>query len=226
MTSVIVDPLLEVKFFSSFYLIKYLAPKINISQKKIFWWTSLFMSLFISFYSVEINYDLSYLGSSTQYYPHMNQLVNCLIIYLIEDLLFDPYIDKVMILHHCEAILGSSIGQLGNYTGAINNTIRNEISTMWLALFYLTKDSTNTYIKNSSNTFFLVFLYSYIQNRIIPLTRLSWIFFYNFNYFYTLSHNFFYVVLCVNTIHTIIQYYWLYNIIKIIFKKNLQVKKK
>ena len=226
MTSVIVDPLLEVKFFSSLYLIKYLAPKINISQKKIFWWTSLFMSLFISFYSVEINYDLSYLGSSIQHYPHMNQLVNCLIIYLIEDLLFDPYIDKVMILHHCESILGLSIGQLGYLTGGLNNIIRNEISTMWLALYYLTKDFTNTYIKNSSNTFFLVFLYSYIRNRIIPITKILWIFLYNFNYFYPKTLNILYVIISLNIIHLFIQYYWFYNIMKIIVNKFLKSKKK
>lgn len=226
MSSVIVDPLLEVKFFSSFYLIKYLAPKINISHKKIFWWTSLFMSLFISFYSVEINYDLSYLGSSIQHYTHMNQLVNCLIIYLIEDLLFDPYIDKVMILHHCESIIGLSIGQLGYLKGVLNNIIRNEISTMWLAFYYLTKDFTNKYIKNSSNTFFLVFLYSYIRNRIIPITKILWIFLYNFNYFYPKNLNILYVIISLNIIHLFIQYYWFYNIIKIIVNKFLKSKKK
>ena len=225
MTSITYEPLLEVKFFASFYFIKYLGPKININPKKIFWWTSLFMSLFISFFSVDFDYGLSYLGSSVQYYPHMNQLINCLIIYLIEDLLFDPYIDQVMIFHHCEAILGLSLGQLGYFTGGINNTVRNEISTMWLALYYLTKDLTNKHLSNSSNGFFLVFLYSYLKNRIIPLTKMIWIGFYNFNHFYVQSHNIFGVIMFLNTIHTVIQYYWFYSIIKIIVRKVSKSKK-
>ena len=219
MSSEIVEPLLEVKFFTFFYLIRYFGPKVNISPKKLFWCTSLFMSVFIYFYSVDFQYNLSYLGNSVQVYSHMSKLINCLIIYLIEDLLFDPYIDKIMVVHHVEAIVGLSIGQLGNFTGGLNNTVRNEISTMWLALYYLTKDLGNLYIKSSSNLFFLVFLFSYTQNRIIPLTKMLWISFYNFNYFYSGTHNVFFIIITLNIIHTFIQYYWFYNILRIIHKK-------
>ena len=175
------------------------------------------MSLFIYYYRINFGYELDYLSSQKQYYPQMTQLKNCLIIYLIESLLFDSLNDKVMVIHHLESISGLIFGQLGNFVGATNNTVLNEISSIWLCLFTILKDSPNRILKESSMSFFFIFVYSFINNRIIPLTKMSYIFFGNISYLSTVK--LFHVINFFLLFHTIIQYYWLFLMGRKIIRK-------
>ena len=222
MKSNMYDPLLEVKFFGLFYLTKFLLTKLNINTKISFWYTSFVMSLFINIYQIDFHYDLDYLIGQHQLYPHMSQLMTCLIIYLIEDLLFDQYIDKTMILHHCVSIVGLVIGRQGYFIGAINNTVLNEVSTIWLALFKITESTKSHFVQKCCIFFFVSFIFSFVTFRIIPLSKHVWINLYNFFYIFEKTHQLSILIMILNLIHTSIQYYWLYSIYRLTKKKTIK----
>ncbi len=207
-----IDNHIEVKFFTSHYLIRLLSHKLRIKKSIQIWLNTLSMSVFIYYYQIDFEYQPEYLASSTQKYPHMSKLNRCLVIYLIESLFFDQLNDPVMVLHHIASSFGLLLGLRGHFLGAINNCLLNELSSIWLSLFTLARKSSNRIINNTSFGLLLMFLYSFLENRVIPLTRMNYIFWTNINYFSKVDYWYLIFMLCI--IHTSIQYYWLQLMLK------------
>lgn len=59
-------------------------------------------------------------------------------------LIFDKFLDKLMIFHHIECIIGLLYSlQTGICSGLINNSLLNEISTIFLMIFNILKKEKN-----------------------------------------------------------------------------------
>ena len=203
------------------YLLNYI---FNIELTKQSFYSSLFMSLFITYFRKPINYDLTYILSQNEDDYTCIQLQFCLLVYLYEDLLFSKN-NKSLIFHHIECISGLLISlNLNICVGYLNNSLSNEISTIFLNIYILLKKKQNKTLSIIKNISFILFYITFILYRIIILTKLNYIIFYEnielFKTIYPIYSSF----LFVNSFsHLILQYYWFLKINNILYKQIMNV---
>lgn len=175
------------------------------------------MSIVIMWFdNVDFNYDIEYLSSTVQPYNHMYQLMICLVYYLGFDLIVNPSNKIDTILHHIESIGGLSLALYGRNVGILNNCVRNEFSTIYLALATICSKSKNKFIKKISPLFMMLFVPTFVWYRIIPSSKMIFIIISNIHLFIFDTIDFIHFIFFL--IHIILQYYWGFLILKKIKK--------
>ena len=219
-------------FFIGNLTCKYLLNSIfNVELKKQYLYISLYMTLFITYYLKPVNYDFNYIISNDNENYDYIQLKACLVIYLYEDLIFDKFLDNSMIFHHIECIIGLICSlQTGLGSGLVNNSLSNEISTIFLMIFNIVKKEKNKNLRIIKNISFILFYINFILYRLILLTKLNYIIFYeNITIFRNMYPIYSLFLFCNSFSHLLLQYYWFVKInitvYKELFNKTIKNKK-
>jgi hypothetical protein len=182
---------------------------------------TLMMSLYIyTFHNIDFIYTPEYLFSSTQQYEHMTNIIYVLTIYLIYDLIynFSNYYNTCAydtIIHHINTLYGIFVSLLGYNIGISNNLIRNEFSSVWLALLLLSYKSDNILFKKLNPFFMIIFSFTFILYRIIPCSIMMYIIIDNYILIFKDNINISLMIMFI--IHLSLQYYWFSLIIKKIY---------
>ena len=162
--------------FVSSMLGTYVIGKYNkMSYNDISWYLALVMSMNVyMFHNIPFIYDTEYLFANVQPYEHLTPVLYCVDVYLIMDLLCNSSNKFDTLLHHVAGITGISISLLGNNVGVLNNCIRNEISTIWLALGTISHKSDLHLFKCLNPIFMMIFAITFVSHRIIPCSLIMY----------------------------------------------------
>ena len=217
-----------VSMFTTFIIGNYY----KLSSLKIYNIFTLILSLNVYiFYDVPLMYNYEYLISSIQPYEHIKQLTQCLISYLVIDVLFNPNIEKQLIFHHINVIITLIISLFGNNIGVANNCIISEISTIWLSIIIIISDTELLILKKIKNVCMLLFTITFIKYRIIPCIMMTISIINNIEYITISNINIIHAL--TGIIHSGLQYYWfillmnkLYNILHKQMYNSIKIKKK
>lgn len=195
----------------------------NMSYNDISWYFALVMSINVYwFHNIPFVYENSYLFTNVQPYEHLNQILYCVDSYLIMDLLCNSSNKFDTLLHHIAGITGITISLIGNNVGVLNNCVRNEISTIWLALGTISNKSNFPLFKRLNPIFMLIFAITFVSHRIIPCTIIMYKMITNIE---MVAHSPLSIIQsCSYIFHIGLQYYWFSLIVKNIH--NLVHKKK
>ena len=172
------------------------------------WYMCAMMSLTVMWVDdVHFSYEVEYLSASVQPYDHMRELMICIIGYLGVDLVMNPSNKIDAVAHHVESIGGLSLALYGRSVGILNNCIRNEFSTIFLALGTICGKSKNKFLKKVAPVFMLFFIPTFVWYRIIPCTIMTFVVFSNLSTF--INDNIGVLHLLFYCTHVTLQYYWM-----------------